>query len=90
MLILFMFGRDLNIMLTGDEAASSLGIDTVKIKNILIVISAILIAASVSVSGAIGFVGLIIALPLTSLLLAYYQRYIIGEKNEQTPENAKH
>ena len=59
-LILFMFGRDLNIMLTGDEAASSLGIDTVKIKNILIVISAILIAASVSVSGTIGFVGLII------------------------------
>lgn len=59
-LILFTFGRDLNIILTGDEAASSLGIDTVKIKNILIVISAILIAASVSVSGTIGFVGLII------------------------------
>ena len=59
-IILFMFGRDLNIILTGDEAASSLGIDTVKIKNILIIISAILVAASVSVSGTIGFVGLII------------------------------
>lgn len=57
---LFIFSRDLNIILTGDEVASSLGIDTVKLKNILIFISAILVATSVSVSGTIGFVGLII------------------------------
>lgn len=59
-IILFMFERDLNIILTGDEAASSLGVDTSKIKNILIIISSVLVAASVSVSGTIGFVGLII------------------------------
>lgn len=58
--VIFIFGRDLNIILTGDEAASSLGIDTSKIKNILIIISAVLVAASVSVSGTIGFVGLVI------------------------------
>lgn len=58
--VIFMFGRDLNIILTGDEAASSLGIDTSRIKNILIIISAVLVAASVSVSGTIGFVGLVI------------------------------
>ncbi|WP_294395100.1 iron chelate uptake ABC transporter family permease subunit [uncultured Clostridium sp.] len=58
--VIFMFGRDLNIILTGDEAASSLGIDTSRIKNILIIISAVLVSASVSVSGTIGFVGLVI------------------------------
>lgn len=60
LIVLFMFGRDLNLILTGDEVASSLGIDTVKVKNILIIISSVLVAASVSVSGTIGFVGLII------------------------------
>ena len=49
-----------------------------------------IILLSLSIWGSLlGFVGLIIALPLTSLLLAYYQRYIIGEKNEQTPQTAK-
>ena len=58
--ILFVFSRDLNVILTGDEVAASLGIDTVKLKNLLIIFCAILVAASVSVSGTIGFVGLII------------------------------
>jgi predicted PurR-regulated permease PerM len=40
---------------------------------------------SLSIWGALlGFIGLIIALPLTTLLMAYYQRYITRE-NEETP-----
>ena len=58
--ILLVLSRDLNVLLTGDEAAASLGIDTQKLKKILIVVSSLLVAASVSVSGTIGFVGLII------------------------------
>lgn len=58
--IIWLFANDLNVLLTGDEVAASLGIDTVKVKKLLIVIASILVAASVSVSGAIGFVGLII------------------------------
>lgn len=39
-----------------------------------------LILLSLSVWGTLlGFIGLIIALPLTTLLLSYYNRYIIGE-----------
>ena len=39
-----------------------------------------IILLSLSTWGSLlGFVGLIIALPLTSLLLAYYQRYIIDD-----------
>ena len=47
-----------------------------------------IILLSLSIWGSLlGFAGLIIALPLTSLLLAYYQRYIIGEKSEQNNQN---
>ena len=47
---------------------------------------------SLSVWGALlGFIGLIIALPLTTLLIAYYQRYVTKEskkerQNEKSPE----
>ena len=41
---------------------------------------------SLSIWGALlGFIGLIIALPLTTLLIAYYQRYITHEKVQETP-----
>lgn len=59
-IILFIFCRELNVMLTGDEIAESLGIDIVKLKKLLIIVAATLVATSVSVSGTIGFVGLII------------------------------
>ncbi len=42
---------------------------------------------SLSVWGALlGFIGLIIALPLTSLLIAYYQRYVTKEQVETQQE----
>lgn len=41
---------------------------------------------SLSVWGALlGFIGLIVALPLTTLLIAYYQRYVTKETEEQVP-----
>ena len=48
---------------------------------------------SLSVWGALlGFIGLIVALPLTTLLIAYWQRYVTREKphyeNYQTPEES--
>ena len=44
---------------------------------------------SLSIWGALlGFIGLIIALPLTTLLMAYYQRYITRE-NEEIAEEAE-
>lgn len=48
---------------------------------------------SLSVWGALlGFIGLIVALPLTTLLIAYWQRYVTREKphyeNYQTPKEA--
>lgn len=58
--IIMAFSRDLNIMLMGDETAGSLGIEVEKVKKILLTVSSIVVAACVSVSGIIGFVGLVI------------------------------
>jgi len=58
--VILLFSRDLNLMSAGDETAKSLGTEVEKVKKILIAICSLLVAASVSVSGAIGFVGLII------------------------------
>ena len=43
---------------------------------------------SLSVWGALlGFIGLIIALPLTTILIAYYQKYIVGEEETAVARN---
>ncbi|HMK48116.1 MAG TPA: iron chelate uptake ABC transporter family permease subunit [Methanocella sp.] len=59
-LIIFAFARDLNLIQLGDESAAHLGTDVSRVKTILLVVSSLLAAAAVSVSGIIGFVGLII------------------------------
>ena len=59
-IIIYAYARDLNLMLLGDESAAHLGADVNRIKTILLGVSALLAAAAVSVSGIIGFVGLII------------------------------
>ena len=60
MLVLNFFARDLNIMLTGEESAQSLGVDVEKTKIYILILGTFITALVVSVSGIIGFVGLII------------------------------
>ncbi|EOC99910.1 FecCD family ABC transporter permease [Caldisalinibacter kiritimatiensis] len=58
--VLNFFARDLNVMLTGEESAKNMGIEVEKVKVIILFICAFTTAMAVSVSGIIGFVGLII------------------------------
>lgn len=58
--IVYLYSKELNALLTGEESAYHLGIDVEKTKRILLVIGSLITAAAVSVSGIIGFVGLII------------------------------
>lgn len=58
--VLLLFARDLNAMLTGEEAALSLGTNVEMLKKILFLLSSLIVATAISVSGSIGFVGLII------------------------------
>ncbi|WP_330404499.1 FecCD family ABC transporter permease, partial [Vallitalea okinawensis] len=58
--VIYAFSRELNTMLLGEEHAKNLGVEIESVKKILLGISSFLIAAIVSVSGIIGFVGLIV------------------------------
>ncbi|MDD5687598.1 MAG: iron ABC transporter permease [Elusimicrobia bacterium] len=58
--LLLLFSRDLNILTLGEEKASHLGVNVEKSKKIFFVFSSLIVGACVSVSGIIGFVGLII------------------------------
>lgn len=51
-------------------------------------LNAAVILLALSVWGSLlGFVGLIIALPLTTLLLSYYKRYVLEEPNEDSEQD---
>ncbi|MBA7509912.1 Hemin transport system permease protein HmuU [subsurface metagenome] len=51
--------RDLNIISLGDERAAQLGVQTERVKKILLIMASLIAALAVSVSGIIGFVGLV-------------------------------
>lgn len=57
---LIAYSGKLNILMMGEEDAQCLGVDVARTKSLLIITASLLVAASVSVSGIIGFVGLII------------------------------
>lgn len=52
--------KDMNLLVLGDDVAQSLGCPVNRVRKIFLVISTLLAASSVSVSGIIGFVGLIV------------------------------
>ncbi len=60
MMILYFFAKDLNVMLLGEEPAQHLGIGVESLKKIMLICASLVTAVAVSVSGLIGFVGLII------------------------------
>jgi len=58
--IMYYFSRDLNALLFGEEQAAHLGVEVERVKAILLFTSTLVTAAAVSVTGLIGFVGLIV------------------------------
>ena len=58
--ILLLFRWRLNLLAMGDEEAQSLGINPSKLRLIIIAASTLVTAASVSISGIIGWVGLLV------------------------------
>jgi len=67
-LILFGLARPLDALLSGEESALSLGVRVEGLKKLLIILSALVTGVLVSISGAIGFVGLIIPHSVRSVL----------------------
>ena len=73
MLTIYFFHRDFNLMLMGEDQARTLGVETEKLKKLIIIISSAMIAVSVSFSGTIGFVG---------FLVPHMVRIIFGPNNK--------
>lgn len=58
--LLIWLARDLNLILFGEEDALSMGVEVERTKKIVLVAASLLTAGAVSVSGMIGFAGLIV------------------------------
>jgi len=54
------FSREMNLLVQGDDIAQSLGCPVNRMRKIFLILATFLASASVSVSGIIGFVGLIV------------------------------
>ncbi|WP_172742726.1 FecCD family ABC transporter permease [Citrobacter youngae] len=59
-LVIWRLAAALNLLQLGEEEAHYLGVDVRMIQRILLLCSALLVAAAVAVSGVIGFIGLVV------------------------------
>ena len=59
-LVIWRLANALNVLQLGDEEAHYLGVDVAVVQRILLLCSALLVAAAVAISGVIGFVGLVV------------------------------
>src|SRR5215211_7200853 len=59
-LVLLLCGRPLDVLAVGDDEAASLGVHPGRLRLLVIVAASLAAAAAVSVSGLIGFVGLVV------------------------------
>lgn len=73
-IVLFVNSTELNTFAIGEENASHLGVNVRKTKFIIMIIVSVLIGACVSVSGTIGFVGLVVP---------HISRLIIGPNHKK-------
>ena len=58
--IFYFYRQELDILLLGEEEAKNLGINVQLTRNILLIVASLLTGVCVSLTGAIGFVGLIV------------------------------
>lgn len=74
--LLTVWGRRLDAIGLGDDVARSLGVDPHRLRLQVAVVAALTIAAAVAVSGAIGFIGLVVP-HLARRLVGAGHRYLI-------------
>lgn len=70
--VMYVFSRDVNAILTGEEVAEHLGVNTELVKKIILITGSLVTATAVSVGGIIGFAGLIVP---------HISRLIVGPDN---------
>jgi iron complex transport system permease protein len=70
-------GRALDVLSFGDETATSLGIDAAALRRMLFVLTAVVTGVLVAVSGAVGFVGLVMPHLVRILVGSGHRRVLV-------------
>ena len=71
-IVIYSIRKMLDAMLLGDDVALTLGVNTAKLKMIMILVATLLTGVIVSISGVIGFVG---------LTIPHITRSVVGSKH---------
>jgi iron complex transport system permease protein len=74
LMVTLYFARDLNIMSLGRRSSDTLGVETAKVRKILLLTASLVTAVCVAVTGIIGFIGLIVP---------HLMRYLVGPDNRK-------
>jgi len=74
LIIALYYGRDLNIMSLGSRSSDALGVETARIRIILLLTASFVTAICVAMTGIIGFIGLIIP---------HLMRFFVGPDNRK-------
>ncbi len=72
--IFYRYAEDINVLSFGDRVAVSLGVNPTRLRTVLLVVASVLTAATVSVCGIIGFVGIIVP---------HLFRFLVGADNRR-------
>lgn len=75
-LVMCLYGRDLNILTLGDETAEQLGLSVEWTKRVILLVSTLITGVAVALAGTVGFVGLIVP-HLVRLVLGPDHRVLI-------------
>lgn len=70
--------RQLNVLLLGEETASSLGMSVERVRFALSGVAVLAAAASIAVAGIVSFVGLVVPHVVRSLVGSDYKRVVVG------------
>ncbi|WP_394349478.1 MULTISPECIES: FecCD family ABC transporter permease [Haloferax] len=78
MLLALVSSRQLNVLLLGENTASSLGMNVEKVRFALSGVAVLAAAASIAVAGIVGFVGLIVPHMVRNIVGSEYKKLVVG------------
>ncbi|KAB1187229.1 MULTISPECIES: iron ABC transporter permease [Haloferax] len=78
MLLALVSSRQLNLLLLGENTASSLGMNVEKVRFGLSGVAVLAAAASIAVAGIVGFVGLIVPHMVRTVVGSEYKKLVVG------------
>jgi iron complex transport system permease protein len=68
LVVLFLYGRELNALAAGPDVAASLGVAVARTQRLVFAVASLLVGAAIALAGPIGFIGLIVPHTLRALL----------------------